>query len=100
MLAQLRLEAPVFLFAGDHLTVRDWSEQQTLAGAIVLDPDATRRAFRHSERQAWLERVAGSLGRPRAFVAAYVARDIAVRPSRAFVKTRFSKKRSTPLPAS
>ena len=48
-LAQLRLEAPVFLFAGDHLTVRDWSEQQTLAGAVVLDPDAPRRAFRHSD---------------------------------------------------
>ena len=32
MLAQLRLEAPVFVFAGDRLTVRDWSEQHTLAG--------------------------------------------------------------------
>src|SRR6187549_1115791 len=45
-LAQLRLEAPVFLCAGDHLTIRDWSEQQTLAGAVVLDPDASRRSFR------------------------------------------------------
>ena len=32
--AQLRLEAPVYLYAGDHLTIRDWSEQQTLAGAV------------------------------------------------------------------
>ncbi len=54
-LAQLRLEAPVFLCAGDHLTVRDWSEQQTLAGAVVLDPDATRRGFRHAARLTWLE---------------------------------------------
>jgi selenocysteine-specific elongation factor len=90
-LAQLRLEAPVFLFAGDHLTLRDWSEQQTLAGAIVLDPDATRRAFRATERQQWLQRVAQSLETPTSFVAAYVARDVAVRRSRAFVKTRFSK---------
>ena len=89
--AQLRLEAPVFLFAGDHLTVRDWSEQQTLAGAVVLDPDAPRRAFRNGERQMWLERVAGSLDDPAQFVAAHVARDIAVRPSRAFVKTRFGQ---------
>src|SRR5688572_24214306 len=57
-LAQLRLEAPVFLCAGDHLTLRDWSEQQTLAGAVVLDPDATRRAFRAANRQQWLARVA------------------------------------------
>jgi selenocysteine-specific elongation factor len=92
-LAQLRLEAPVFLCVGDHLTLRDWSEQQTLAGAVVLDPDATRRAFRHEARQQWLERLAASLDAARAaeFVAAYVARDRAVRPARAFVKTRFSR---------
>ena len=69
-LAQLRLEAPVFLFAGDHLTLRDWSEQQTLAGAIVLDPDATRRAFRATERQQWLQRVSLIVREPTSFVAA------------------------------
>jgi len=96
-LAQLRLEKPVFLFAGDRLTLRDWSEQHTLAGAVVLDPDATRRAFRHEVRQQWLERLAASLEtapahvRVAEFVTAYVARDRAVRRSRAFVKTRFSK---------
>jgi selenocysteine-specific elongation factor len=92
-LAQLRLEAPVFLFAGDRLTLRDWSEQQTLAGAVVLDPDATRRAFRHQARQQWLERLAASFDTARAaeFVAAYIARDRAVRRSRAFEKTRFSR---------
>ena len=91
VVGQLRLEAPVFLCAGDHLTIRDWSEQQTLAGAIVLDPDATRRAFRATERQQWLQQVAESLESPTAFVAAYVARDVAIRRSRAFVKARFSK---------
>ncbi len=89
-IAQLRLEAPVYLYAGDHLTVRDWSEQQTLAGAVVIDPDATRRAFRHRDRQQWLEHVAGSLDTPAAFVAVYVARDRVVRHARAFVKSRFS----------
>ncbi|HEY1302464.1 MAG TPA: selenocysteine-specific translation elongation factor [Vicinamibacterales bacterium] len=88
--AQLRLEVPVFLFAGDHLTLRDWSEQHTLGGAIVLDPDATRRAFRNEARQQWLERLAASIDTPADFVAAYVVRDRAVRRSRAFVKTRFS----------
>ena len=50
VLAQLRLEAPAFVFAGDHFTVRDWSEQHTLAGAIVLDPDGHRKAFRTPAR--------------------------------------------------
>jgi selenocysteine-specific elongation factor len=89
--AQLRLEAPVYLYAGDHLTVRDWSEQQTLAGAVVIDPDATRRAFRHPDRQQWLERVARSIDTPSAFVAAYTARDTVVRHTRAFVKSHFSR---------
>jgi selenocysteine-specific elongation factor len=89
--AQLRLEAPVFLFAGDHLTVRDWSEQQTLAGAVVLDPGAARRGFRSPERQSWLERVAGSMDDPVRFVAARIGRDTAVRRSRSFANTRFSK---------
>jgi selenocysteine-specific elongation factor len=90
-LAQLRLESPVFLVAGDYLTLRDWSEQQTLAGAIVLDPDATRRAFRSTDRQQWLTRVAESLDQPALFVAAHVARARVLRRSRAFVKTRFSR---------
>jgi selenocysteine-specific elongation factor len=89
--AQLRLEAPVYLCAGDHLTIRDWSEQQTLAGAFVLEPDAWRRSFRHQARQQWLERLAASINSPAEFVAAYVMRDRAVRRSRAFVRTRFSK---------
>jgi selenocysteine-specific elongation factor len=91
VLAQLRLEAPVYLCAGDHLTIRDWSEQHTLAGAIVLDPDATRRAFRIAERQQWLQRVAASLDSAADFVAVSVARDVVIHRSRAFAKTRFSR---------
>jgi len=91
-LAQLRLEAPIFVFTGDHLTLRDWSGQQTLAGAVVLDPDASRRAFREGGRQDWLAHVAQSLDDATQFVAARVARDVTLRLSRAFVKTRFSQK--------
>jgi selenocysteine-specific elongation factor len=90
-LAQLRLEAAVFLCAGDRLTLRDWSEQHTLAGATVLDPDARRRAFRAAARQDWLRRVADSLETPASFVRAYVTRDVAIHRSRPFVKTRFSR---------
>lgn len=72
--AQLRLEAPAFVFAGDRFTVRDWSEQHTLAGAIVLDSDASRKTFRSAARQAWLGRVAEAVGDVTALTAAYVAR--------------------------
>jgi selenocysteine-specific elongation factor len=88
-IAQLRLEEPVYLHAGDHLALRDWSEQQTLAGAVVIDPDASRRAFRRRDRQLWLDRVAGAVASPATFVAAYVARDRVLRRSQAFLKTPF-----------
>jgi selenocysteine-specific elongation factor len=45
-LAQLRLEAPAFLFAGDRFVIRDWPQTQTLAGGRVLNPAATRAGFR------------------------------------------------------
>src|SRR5207244_6028363 len=45
-LAELRFEHPGFAFAGDRFIVRDWSEQATIAGGIVLDPDASSKRFR------------------------------------------------------
>jgi selenocysteine-specific elongation factor len=62
----------------------------------VLDPDASRRSFRTESRQQWLRRLAESfdtesVAMTAAFIAAYVARDRSVRPSRAFLKTRFSQ---------
>ncbi|HEU5312243.1 MAG TPA: selenocysteine-specific translation elongation factor [Candidatus Udaeobacter sp.] len=38
-IAQLRLASPIFTFAGDHFVIRDPSEQHTLAGGMVLDPN-------------------------------------------------------------
>ncbi len=40
-IAQLRLASPIFVFAGDRFVSRDPSEQHTLGGGIVLDPDGT-----------------------------------------------------------
>src|SRR5437660_483430 len=38
-IAQLKLGSPIFAFAGDRFVIRDPSEQYTLAGGMVLDPD-------------------------------------------------------------
>jgi selenocysteine-specific elongation factor len=38
-IAQLKLVSPMFAFVGDHFVIRDSSEQHTIAGGIVLDPD-------------------------------------------------------------
>lgn len=53
-LAQLRLSSPLCCFLGDRLILRDASQQHTLAGAIVLDPDARRQDFRSAAQQKFL----------------------------------------------
>ncbi len=88
--AELRLEAPAFVFTGDHFTVRDWAEQHTLAGAVVLDPDATRKTFRSKQRVSWLEAAAGAIENPTRFLAASIAHTGAVRRSQLLLKSRFS----------
>jgi selenocysteine-specific elongation factor len=53
-IAQLRLESPVFAFLGDRFVIRDPSGQYTIAGGLVLDPDADREAFRSVAQQKLL----------------------------------------------
>jgi selenocysteine-specific elongation factor len=89
-LAQLRLEAPAFVFAGDRFTVRDWPEQHTLAGAVVLDPDASRKGLRTKARVEWLERVSASIDDVGRLAAAYVERAGAVRRPHLLLKSSFS----------
>jgi selenocysteine-specific elongation factor len=38
-IAQVKLASPIFAFAGDRFVIRDPSEQHTLAGGMVLDPN-------------------------------------------------------------
>jgi selenocysteine-specific elongation factor len=38
-MVQLKLASPIFAFAGDRVVIRDPSEQHTLAGGMVLEPN-------------------------------------------------------------
>ena len=40
--AHLKLASPIFAFLGDRFVLRDPSEQHTIAGGIVLDPDLAK----------------------------------------------------------
>ncbi|MEM9282527.1 MAG: selenocysteine-specific translation elongation factor [Verrucomicrobiota bacterium] len=53
--AELRFNEPVYVFVGDGFVLRDASLGLTLAGGIVLDSDANRRAFRKPFQAAFLE---------------------------------------------
>jgi selenocysteine-specific elongation factor len=45
-IARLRLDSTILAFVGDRFVVRDSSEQNTIAGGTVLDPDADPANFR------------------------------------------------------
>lgn len=53
--AQLRFQTPTHCLAGDRLVIRDASKLSTLAGGVVLDPDATRQRFHTHAQLAFLE---------------------------------------------
>jgi len=89
-LAQLRLERPLFGFAGDRFIVRDGAEQATLAGGMILEPESTRRRWRSEPRRAALQRRAQAPGDPQAFVASQLARDGAAQRAQLLRKSRFS----------
>lgn len=88
--AQLRLEAPAFVFAGDRFILRDWTERITLGGGIVLDPDGIRKAFRTEPRMKLLATRAASPETPASFVSSQIAYDGATRASQLLVRSRFS----------
>ncbi len=89
-LAQLRVEEPAFVFAGDRFVLRDWSEHSTLAGGIVLDPDASQRQFHSEARARFLSPRAQAPDDAGSFVGSQLARDGAAKKSQMFRKSRFS----------
>jgi selenocysteine-specific elongation factor len=88
--AQLRFRSPVFAFAGDRFIIRDWSEQTTLGGGMVLDPDADRKRFRMSAYRTFLAERAQSPESASIFVRSQLARDGGRLRSSLLLKARFS----------
>jgi len=89
--AQLRFFEDAFLFAGDHLVLRDWGKSATIAGGLVLDAQPVARNFRKKKQQVLLEQRAASPADARAFIESAVARDFAIRPGVSLTKSLFSK---------
>lgn len=90
-LAQLRFEQPVFLFTGDRLIIREGSQQSTLAGALVLDAQATRHGFRTEQRAAFLEARAGQPNDPATMIRTLLARDHAASADKPLTNNPFSQ---------
>ncbi len=90
-IAQLRFDTPIFMFAGDRFVVRDVSEQCTLAGGVVLDPDASVKNFTSPAQGEFLNQRMSSPEDAVVFVGTQLARDRAARRPALLVKSRFSR---------
>jgi selenocysteine-specific elongation factor len=87
--AQLRLDVPLFALAGDCLVIRDWTQQETLAGGIVLDPDASRRNARAPARRAFLAARAAQPFASDVYLTALLARDGALSRDHLGIRSTF-----------
>jgi selenocysteine-specific elongation factor len=87
-IAQLRLTTPLLAFVGDRLIVRDASERQTIAGALVLNLDS--KEIRPASERALLASRAVAPGDVALAVWTEIARGEILEPSRVLERSRFS----------
>ncbi len=90
-LAELRFEEPVFAVAGDRFIIRDWPEQATLAGGLILDEIADRRRFRGDQQGDFLAARAEASAEAGTWIAAQLKRDTAVKADRLLFQSRFGE---------
>lgn len=89
VVAQLRLSEPLLAFVGDRIILRDASEQNTLAGGVVLNVDSI--GFQSSQARALLASRAVAPDDVHLAVWTEVARsELILEPSRLLERSRFS----------
>jgi selenocysteine-specific elongation factor len=89
-IAQLRLASPIFAFLGDRFVLRDASEQHTIAGGLVLDPDGNREKFRSAAQRKLLRARAHAPDDVDVCVRSEIARTGFIRRESLLRKSRFS----------
>jgi selenocysteine-specific elongation factor len=89
-LAQIRLNASMFVFTGDRFVLRDAAGQNTLAGGIVLDSDPRRKMLRSESRLSFLRQRSESAADAVSFVCSQIVRDQAARRSQLLRNSNFS----------
>jgi len=90
-IAQLRLASPIFAFIGDRFVLRDASEQHTIAGGLVLDPDGNREKFRSEAQRKLLKARAHAPDDVDVCVRSEIARTSFIRREPLLRKSRFSE---------
>jgi selenocysteine-specific elongation factor len=87
-IARLILDESIFAFIGDRFVLRDWSEQHTLAGGIVLDVAGPR--FNDPAQQKLLETRAQSPDDVRGLILSQLFRDGFANRNSLLIQSRFA----------
>ncbi|NNE92801.1 MAG: selenocysteine-specific translation elongation factor [Verrucomicrobiales bacterium] len=90
VLAELRFREPVYVFVGDRFVLRNASAGTTLAGGVVLDEDANRRAFRKLFQEKFLAARREHFDDLETLITSQMVRDKARLADELLAKTRFS----------
>jgi len=89
-IAQLRLDSQIFAFIGDRFVIRDASEQNTIAGGVVLDVDVDHKNFRSANQTALLRTRAAAPNDVDLSVQSQLSRDGFAQTNTLLVKSHFS----------
>ena len=94
-IARLRLKTPHFVFVGDRFILRDASGRQTIAGGVVLDPEAEGTVFRSMHQRSFLQARADRPNDLLTLLTTQIQRDRVTRRAALLVQSSFSKEAIT-----
>lgn len=89
-IARLRFAAPNFVFVGDRFILRDASGRGTIAGGVVLDPEAERTVFRSMPQRRFLRARADRPNDLLTLLTTQIQRDQVTRRAALLVQSSFS----------
>jgi selenocysteine-specific elongation factor len=88
-IARLRFTKPAFVFVGDRFILRDASGRATIAGGVVLNPDAEGTRFRSPPERAFLEARAAAPNDVLSLLRSQLQRDRVARRAALLLKSNF-----------
>ena len=90
-IAEIRLDRPVFTFAGDRFVLRDWSKQFTIGGGIILDSSPPKRSYRTEKQRNFLLMRASNPNKFTTHLNSLLTRDNYIKSNTPLSQSSFSK---------
>ncbi len=96
-IARFSFDLPIFAFVGDRFVVRDSSARATIAGGVILDPDAAARPLRSLGQEEFLRARAAAPNDLRTLLRSQLRRDGHAKRGALLVNSNFSSEQINEL---